>query len=67
MSTKRKDFVSYGGVENREADNFRGLDTDLGLGLTGMTNRCKHSATIVRVLGGKHLALTVHENIADPA
>jgi hypothetical protein len=26
--TKRQDFTSYGGVENREGDNLRGFDTD---------------------------------------
>ena len=51
--SKRQDFASYGGVENREADNPRGLDTGSGLGLTGMANTSKHSATIVRVLGAK--------------
>jgi hypothetical protein len=51
--TKRLDFASHGGVENRGADNLRGLNTGSGLGSTGMVNRSKHSATIVRVLGAK--------------
>jgi hypothetical protein len=51
--TERQDFISYDGVENREADNLRGLDTDSGLGCTGMTNISKHSATIVMVLRAK--------------